>query len=144
MFQPQAVPGCRASLNHTRQKETDNLPRLSEAQLLWFEELCPDRVQLGPNLPGDPAGWAGPVTYLDTSRINAASARMDTLDMQLRYGLELANGAYLEFWGNGTWTLKAEQQVRSEEHTSELQSLMRISYAVFCLKNKKKQTHTNL
>src|SRR3546814_4396953 len=35
---------------------------------------------------------------------------------------------------------------RSEEHTSELQSLMRISYAVFCLKKKKKQKtkeHTN-
>src|SRR3546814_9113239 len=35
---------------------------------------------------------------------------------------------------------------RSEEHTSELQSLMRISYAVFCLKKKKKRTqkkHTN-
>src|SRR3546814_9696095 len=31
---------------------------------------------------------------------------------------------------------------RSEEHTSELQSLMRISYAVFCLK-KKKTTHNN-
>src|SRR3546814_2920429 len=30
------------------------------------------------------------------------------------------------------------QQTRSEEHTSELQSLMRISYAVFCLKKKKK------
>src|SRR3546814_6782142 len=29
---------------------------------------------------------------------------------------------------------------RSEEHTSELQSLMRISYAVFCLKQKKKTT----
>src|SRR3546814_6590611 len=29
-------------------------------------------------------------------------------------------------------------QARSEEHTSELQSLMRISYAVFCLKKKKK------
>src|SRR3546814_4030743 len=29
---------------------------------------------------------------------------------------------------------------RSEEHTSELQSLMRISYAVFCLKTKKHQT----
>src|SRR3546814_2446672 len=28
-------------------------------------------------------------------------------------------------------------RIRSEEHTSELQSLMRISYAVFCLKNKK-------
>src|SRR3546814_10278274 len=32
--------------------------------------------------------------------------------------------------------------VRSEEHTSELQSLMRISYAVFCLNNKK-TSHTN-
>src|SRR3546814_5199248 len=31
---------------------------------------------------------------------------------------------------------------RSEEHTSELQSLMRISYAVFCLKKKKKNTKT--
>src|SRR3546814_4675392 len=30
--------------------------------------------------------------------------------------------------------------IRSEEHTSELQSLMRISYAVFCLKKKKKTT----
>src|SRR3546814_6266031 len=30
---------------------------------------------------------------------------------------------------------------RSEEHTSELQSLMRISYAVFCLKKKKKTNH---
>src|SRR3546814_2386657 len=35
--------------------------------------------------------------------------------------------------------------VRSEEHTSELQSLMRISYAVFCLKKKKKpQTRTSI
>src|SRR3546814_3157323 len=31
-------------------------------------------------------------------------------------------------------------RLRSEEHTSELQSLMRISYAVFCLKKKKKHT----
>src|SRR3546814_8490689 len=33
---------------------------------------------------------------------------------------------------------------RSEEHTSELQSLMRISYAVFCLKKKKHTTTTKL
>src|SRR3546814_2128969 len=32
-------------------------------------------------------------------------------------------------------------RIRSEEHTSELQSLMRISYAVFCLKKKKKDKH---
>src|SRR3546814_10232968 len=35
------------------------------------------------------------------------------------------------------WQVEADQRrVRSEEHTSELQSLMRISYAVFCLKKK--------
>src|SRR3546814_10273876 len=33
--------------------------------------------------------------------------------------------------------------IRSEEHTSELQSLMRISYAVFCLKKKKKKNKSN-
>src|SRR3546814_9164996 len=58
-------------------------------------------------------------------------------------------------WTGDEWVLKAKQSlviqartvscpsvksgafVRSEEHTSELQSLMRISYAVFCLKKKK-------
>src|SRR3546814_1628433 len=34
-----------------------------------------------------------------------------------------------------------ETGIRSEEHTSELQSLMRISYAVFCLKKKKTRKH---
>src|SRR3546814_7527676 len=34
--------------------------------------------------------------------------------------------------------------VRSEEHTSELQSLMRISYAVFCLQKKKSMHHFNI
>src|SRR3546814_8329825 len=34
--------------------------------------------------------------------------------------------------------------IRSEEHTSELQSLMRISYAVFCLKKKKQSTTQQL
>src|SRR3546814_1161509 len=37
--------------------------------------------------------------------------------------------------------LAPEGAPRSEEHTSELQSLMRISYAVFCLKKKKKNIH---
>src|SRR3546814_1799313 len=39
---------------------------------------------------------------------------------------------------------KAKEGKRSEEHTSELQSLMRISYAVFCLKKKKENTLNKL
>src|SRR3546814_8075674 len=39
---------------------------------------------------------------------------------------------------------EGEQAIRSEEHTSELQSLMRISYAVFCLKKKTTQQQLNI
>src|SRR3546814_8731975 len=38
----------------------------------------------------------------------------------------------------------AADRIRSEEHTSELQSLMRISYAVFCLKQKKNRIHNTI
>src|SRR3546814_3848632 len=49
-----------------------------------------------------------------------------------------------------SWGEKLREAQRSEEHTSELQSLMRISYAVFCLKKKQllntttNTTYTNL
>src|SRR3546814_5584229 len=46
--------------------------------------------------------------------------------------------ASTEFFKDGKYVLEGEG--RSEEHTSELQSLMSISYAVFCLKKKKKHT----
>src|SRR3546814_7635565 len=39
----------------------------------------------------------------------------------------------------GGWLVVEAMRLRSEEHTSELQSLMRISYAVFCLKKKTQQ-----
>src|SRR3546814_7853832 len=47
-------------------------------------------------------------------------------------------GDFSEESGEKAARLFVEGQLRSEEHTSELQSLMRISYAVFCLKKKKK------
>src|SRR3546814_8309136 len=49
----------------------------------------------------------------------------------------VANGANVAAMDN-----PLDDWFRSKEHTSELQSLMRISYAVFCL-NKKTKTHTN-
>src|SRR3546814_3872748 len=43
--------------------------------------------------------------------------------------------------GLGIHVAEHQHLLRSEEHTSELQSLMRISYAVFCLKKKKLMSH---
>src|SRR3546814_4730660 len=54
--------------------------------------------------------------------------------------------AVAELWpgrGNRCGRRRHRADARSEEHTSELQSLMRISYAVFCLKKKKTTTTTS-
>src|SRR3546814_1721633 len=58
----------------------------------------------------------------------ARDRRLDlVLDLHLR---DVGVGAFHEDRGD----IRAPARARSEEHTSELQSLMRISYAVFCLK----------
>jgi len=110
VLQPKALPGFRLSLDYTQLEKVDNISSLSAVELLEFEELFPDRMRRGERLPSDPAGWAGPVEYIDTSLANAASAKYENLDLQIKYGFELANGAYLELWGNSTWFLKAESQ----------------------------------
>src|SRR3546814_5980970 len=66
----------------------------------------------------------------------------DTLGGTIDIGV--ANGSLLQIESAPSLVAYAAPMVseitgRSEEHTSELQSLMRISYAVFCLKKKKKQ-----
>src|SRR3546814_5202128 len=54
---------------------------------------------------------------------------------------------YLAIQGYRVALIDCDSQARSEEHTSELQSLMRISYAVFCLKKTTQisiDSHSNL
>src|SRR3546814_4001712 len=51
-------------------------------------------------------------------------------------------GSFAGAMGMGQFMPSSYRNWRSEEHTSELQSLMRISYAVFCLKKKKTDNHT--
>src|SRR3546814_5246760 len=67
----------------------------------------------------------------------AASANGNTRSITGENSPESISGQTLRLSSSATIVLN-----RSEEHTSELQSLMRISYAVFCLK--KKNTHSHL
>src|SRR3546814_1513151 len=70
--------------------------------------------------------------------VNGAGLAMATMDIIKLNGAFPAN--FLDVGGGATKekvTAAFKIILRSEEHTSELQSLMRISYAVFCLKKKK-------
>src|SRR3546814_2164752 len=94
---------------------------------------------------GDNAGLAEKLTFLQNA-VGAIAGPFDSFlalrgvkTLALRMQRHCENALQLAQW------LQAHPKiarVRSEEHTSELQSLMRISYAVFCLKKKKTQ-HTN-
>src|SRR3546814_1662042 len=55
-------------------------------------------------------------------------------ELERHQWLQIAMGP--DTWGDDYWTMMESYFARSEEHTSELQSLMRISYDVFCLKTK--------
>src|SRR3546814_9201090 len=105
----------------------------------WSSDVCPSdlvRRDLRGHLHGS-RSVSGPGTDAPPIRVRGLRTAFgpkvihDDLDLEVRSGeiLGVVGGS-----GSGK---------RSEEHTSELQSLMRISYAVFCLKKKKKNTIIN-
>src|SRR3546814_2411754 len=71
---------------------------------------------------------------------NARRVRRNPLPASTSAGPLAACPAHAQHGPGGNPAACFPERRRSEEHTSELQSLMRISYAVFCLKKKKKNT----
>src|SRR3546814_10553169 len=73
-----------------------------------------------------------------SSAMNRAVAAIDNMPHRTLHGLRYASAGRMEEAGCSvveiTSIIGHRTYQRSEEHTSELQSLMRISYAVFCLK----------
>src|SRR3546814_5656477 len=84
---------------------------------------------------GNLLAGAGEMTGADDPYIFSTDIRHDPLAGDVTHVARLGpvEAAILRFRND------AVRNRRSEEHTSELQSLMRISYAVFCLKKKKKE-----
>src|SRR6056297_1127932 len=71
---------------------------------------------------------------LDRRLRDIAVERDDVLLESRLAGWLAADHADIKLWLDAPREIRAERIARSEEHTSELQSLRRISYAVFCLK----------
>src|SRR3546814_4765609 len=101
------------------------------AQDRHIRPLVAGKVELGQQLTeGKPRNF---LTYIDAHRsiLIMGAERNDGL---LEIGIAYAGHGQQQVSGIKGGHIHS----RSEEHTSELQSLMRISYAVFCLKNKQK------
>src|SRR3546814_9777957 len=88
-------------------------------------------------------GWSQPLQHDKSERRGLASAA--TVDSACP-DPTVTNRRSLDEWNHNRHATgrDAVSAPRSEEHTSELQSLMRISYAVFCLKKKKSHKQVNL
>src|SRR3546814_4419586 len=103
--------------------EIDVIDNDDSVLLQWADDLAPlDYANFKYTDPADilpeykHANYVGNFVYADVMGYNTVKFNKDTVPH-----------TWADFWD------------RSEEHTSELQSLMRISYAVFCLKKKKIQ-----
>src|SRR3546814_5720524 len=98
----------------------------------------PEHIRIAVNL--SPVQFCN--TGLSSTVMSALASSQITPD---RVELEITEGVFLQETNTTRLTLQQLHEMggrlalRSEEHTSELQSLMRISYAVFCLKKKKKK-----
>src|SRR3546814_6340866 len=95
-----------------------------------YPKIAPPAVTISATYPGASA------KTLEDAVTQVIEQKMTGID-NLRYMSSTSDSS-----GQASITLTFEPVAdpRSEEHTSELQPLMRISYAVFCLKNKKQTT----
>src|SRR3546814_10437173 len=110
----------------------------------WSSDVCSsDLVLLGQDVAHDKLVLCrapGVLAGLDDQSAQLRQARLAALDGEFDK-MECTQISCIRAPGLKAISGRAKVNGRSEEHTSELQSLMRISYAVFCLKKKQqKQT----
>src|SRR3546814_1571211 len=92
----------------------------------WSSDVCSSDLPIVRDTFGVSAMFLGCAVFLAIQFVVVARKLPETKGLPLEDILSL-------------WSDRPAKEARSEEHTSELQSLMRSSYAVFCL-NKKKKT----
>lgn len=94
---PRFIPDLRLSIDWTRIAKTDIITTPSTQLLIDNEAAFPGRVIRGSNLPGDPAGWPGPITGVVQSAINLSRAWIEAYDLQLDYRLPTQSWGTFDF-----------------------------------------------
>src|SRR3546814_808396 len=136
-------------LSPTRTSEGRVVVTPAMMNLQWEQVSLYPAVYFTRNIPVQlevtlPEGWTG-VAALDGLKVSGGRYSFAPTNYEVLVDSPMFAGKYFRKWDLGnevTLNVVADEAKyleasRSEEHTSELQSLMRISYAAFCLKNKK-------
>src|SRR3546814_5554862 len=111
----------------------------------WSSDVCSSDLEVVQNMTGTtPSAWNDP-----TRGSELAQSQFDRgVDVIYAAAGGTGVGVYQTAADSGKFAIGVDSNQnylhRSEEHTSELQSLMRISYAVFCLQQKKQHTNTSI
>src|SRR3546814_8754590 len=95
----------------------------------WSSDVCSSDLLI---LPAHARCHAGVRGFMEP---------LETCCATVSRGSQLFEAPFTVLSCASSWPTRQTDLARSEEHTSELQSLMRISYAVFCLKKKKKKIY---
>src|SRR3546814_5964042 len=109
----------------------------------WSADVCSSDLK-GLDCSSAPQSWPRLVVRVLVAFFGGRSPAISRLIMAREY-IEMPVD-FMECWVTSLWALDNIEVLmpnRSEEHTSELQSLMRISYAVFCFKKKKQKQIVN-
>src|SRR3546814_7721020 len=109
----------------------------------WSSDVCSSDLYIGGNAKGpDLIGRTQVEQAIGGLARQADGAAIDGIGVA-RFMIELGEQGIIGAQRQAAVVARRDAPfTRSEEHTSELQSLMRISYAVFCLKKKKTKTTT--
>src|SRR3546814_5159630 len=110
----------------------------------WSSDVCSSDLQEGPEwtwfengLSYDNARLPQALIVTGAAALSATMVEAGLRSLRWLVAMQTAPEGHFRPVGSHGF-LMTSRNSRSEEHTSELQSLMRISYAVFCLKKKKK------
>lgn len=114
IFTPRFVPGLRLSVDYTHIAKSNEIFALDEQQILLNEDLLPGRVVRRDRLPGDPAGFAGPVVSIDRTLLNIFRSRISALDFQADYDVSTRHHGDFHFYLVASHALRLKRQIDPE------------------------------
>ena len=109
---PHWVKRLRLSIDYTRIQKTNEIVSPGNVQaVINNEALYAGRVVRAANLPGDPAGYAGPITLVDASNNNISKSQVQAWDFQMDYTVTTTGLGTFRPYGIATYESEFRQQL---------------------------------